>query len=183
MRCSAVFSCPLPPRFRRKLVLPLHTGMGAVPFQRAKAALDLNLDAPAASPKILAAESAPQPGRASNDGAASRTSAVISRSSSFALLVRSAIEVRSSRAMRDDRAVEWLEKDLELSEDSLTTKASGRNHETGEQLMQVPPKAGLHPSAFANEVFEVVDEPLELPRRSIKPSDGQVRFAKRRTSN
>jgi len=85
--------------------------------------------------------------------------------------------------MRDDRAVEWLEKDLELSEDSLTTKASGRNHETGEQLMQVPPKAGLHPSAFANEVFEVVDEQLELPRRSIKPSDGQVRFAKRRTSN
>jgi hypothetical protein len=83
MRWSAALTCRVPPRLSRKLVLPLQTGIGAVPFQRANAARERNREAPAASPTTLAADSAPHPCSARNVGATPLTIRLISRSRSF----------------------------------------------------------------------------------------------------
>lgn len=81
------------------MLLPDQTGIGAVPFQRAKAALERKRVTPAVSPTILAAESALQPGMVSSEGARRRTIRVISRSSSRARSMSSRQRTMSSRAM------------------------------------------------------------------------------------
>jgi hypothetical protein len=50
-------------------LLPDQTGMGAVPVNRAKVSLDLNLSTPAVSPTDTAADNTPQPGTLSGVGA------------------------------------------------------------------------------------------------------------------
>jgi hypothetical protein len=64
MRCRAALSWRFPERLNRTrpAVLPDHTGIGAVPVWRAKAASLRKRETPAVSPMILAAVSSPQPG-------------------------------------------------------------------------------------------------------------------------
>ncbi len=71
MRCRAALSWRLPERVirTRPAVLPDHTGIGATPAWRAKAASLLNRVTPAVSPTSLAAVNSPQPGIASKHGA------------------------------------------------------------------------------------------------------------------
>ncbi len=78
---------------------PDQAGIGAVPFQRAKAALERRRPAPAVSPTSLAAERGPQPGIVSSKGARRQTIVVISCSRSLARSVSSRQRMTSSRAM------------------------------------------------------------------------------------
>jgi hypothetical protein len=84
MRCSAVLSSRLPPRLsRNRCLLPVHTGMGAVPACMANAAEDRKRVMPAVSAMILAAVSPAQPGMFSSSGASCVISASMRRLSSL----------------------------------------------------------------------------------------------------
>jgi hypothetical protein len=77
-------------------VLPDHTGIGATPAWRAKAASLLNRGAPATSPTSLAAVNSPQPGSDSSAGATWRTRSPMRLAN--ALIVSRVTSVSSSRA-------------------------------------------------------------------------------------
>ena len=111
--------------------------MGAVPFQRANAALDRNRDMPATSPTILAAESSPQPGRANSVGAMSHQTtnlvgeiigALIQCSTAchqFASNLRHCPRQRSETLIQD-------------GQHGLVPQALEPDFETGQELMLLP---------------------------------------------
>jgi hypothetical protein len=125
MRCSAALTWRLPERVSRKRrVLPDQTGCGAAPFQLAYALLERKRRAPAVSPTILAALSAPQPAIASSDGTRRMTIRPISRSSSRARWLSS--RTRGSKLARGlgQQTVAAVRVGLYAVDDALAAQAA-----------------------------------------------------------
>jgi hypothetical protein len=157
--------------------------MGAVPFHRANAALDRKRSIPATSPTIFAAESSPQPGKASNVGTIFRTRRPISCASSFTRWFNARQRATSSRAMSATVPINGPSRVSNTVSIGSLRKLLRGILEAREELVQMPTQSALQPSSLGDEILAMVDQEAYLTSCAVQLSDWHIRLAKECSSH
>ena len=153
--------------------LPEEAGIGATPARRASLASEEKREAPAISPRSLAALSTPQPGNSSSWGA---RAAPRRRSRSKLCGTPGAVANRPGELAGDADpcalgSAGKLAGDAIEPEDAV--KASRRQLQLGPELVQVPAQALLIFCACLDEALAVIEQELQLQRPIIEIGGGQ----------
>jgi hypothetical protein len=154
--------------------------MGAVPFQRAKAALDRNRPTPATSPMILAAESTPHPlegQHARGEWPHRHGDLPLELVDPHRQLPDATEQLLSDRRHRPIDALQVMFKTRDRPQ---APEALRGNLHPREQLVQVPAHTALHAGSLGHQVLAVVHEQADAAGLAVELGDGKARFSKRR---
>src|SRR5690606_40511407 len=165
----------LPPRLsRNRSVFDDHTGMGAVPLNRANVAGVGKRSTPAVSPRILAADRIPQPRMDNRDGPSWRTRGRRLRSRS--LIFRLSSRHRSTRSEASSATSPCIvfqpgRHPIQLAH---SPQATPPDMELGVELVEVPTKPVLEAGSFPHQSFPMVGQQAQLPGGTVETSHRKI---------